>query len=316
MRAANQCDWPRGRGGGSSLVVIGQSIFANTSTEAPSDADRTMSRAIAVAVSSVSSLRPRRRCDGRRARPSRATNDRDAIAALRELANGRWNVGEYASKRREHLVTELGDIIGEEDALENIAEQPGWDEEGKMRFCVRVVADELGLGEAECGARLGRLFTLAPGLERRVLDREVRMADIVRMAANVPDIALAFVRLKEILPEADLSKLVQNKPAMLLKDPADVRRKVDEFREKCPKLRWDLILSDFTQLWDVRDPAECVDLLKDKLDMNDDEVQAFLGQRPDMLLSVLSRHDMISYDNGTLAQVQATLAGDRFSDGW
>jgi hypothetical protein len=273
---------------------------------------RRMSRAVAVAVSSVRSGRR----DGRRARAVGATNDRDAIGALRELASGRWNVGEYKSKRREHLVTDLGDIIGEEDALENIAEQPGWDEEGKMRFCVRVVADELGLGEAECGARLGRLFTIAPGLERRVLDREVRMADIVRMAANVPDVAVAFVRLKEILPEADLSKLVQNKPAMLLKDPADVRRKVNEFREKCPKLRWDLILSDFTQLWDVRDPAECVDLLKAKLDMNDDEVQAFLGQRPVALLSVQSRHDMISYDNGTLSQVQATLAGDRFSDGW
>ena len=240
----------------------------------------------------------------------------DAIVALQELAKGQWNVGEYKSKRREHMTTDLGDIIGEEDALENIAEQPGWDEEGKLMFCVRVVSDELGLDEAECGKRLAHLFKLAPGLERRVLDREVRMADIVRMAANVPDVALAMVRLKDILPESDLSKLVANKPSILLEDPAIIKHKVGELRKKCPKLRWDLILSDFTQLWDIKNPVECVELLQEKLDMNEDQVQSLLGQRPTMLLSVQSRHDMIPYDNGTLAQLQATLSGDKFSDGW
>jgi hypothetical protein len=49
-----------------------------------------------------------------------------------------------------------------------------------LRFCVGAVAAELGLPEADVGRKMQQLFTLAPGLERRV--GEVKVADIVRMA--------------------------------------------------------------------------------------------------------------------------------------
>ena len=60
-----------------------------------------------------------------------------------------------------------------------------------------------------------------------------------------------------------------------------------------------------------------VEMLKEKLSVEDDDaLTKLLGGRPELLLSVQSRHDMITYDNGTLAQVEAMVNGDRTSDGW
>jgi len=247
----------------------------------------------------------------------RSAQDRttqDAIAELQKMSAGSWNIGEYRSKRKKHLTNDLGDIIGEAEAAENISEQPGWDSAGKLRFCVMSVADELGMDEEEVGKKFVQLFTLIPGLDARMGD--VKIADLVRLVANVPDVALALVRLRDIMPEANLGKMIASRPSLLLEDADKVKLQLGELREACPRLRWDAILTDFPQLFDIRDKRGSIEALKEKLDLNDDKVQDVLSQRPLMLLSVQSRHDMIPYDNGTLAQVQATIAGDRFSDGW
>lgn len=238
----------------------------------------------------------------------------DAIAELQKMSAGSWNIGEYRSKRKEHLTNELGDIVGEDEAAENISEQPGWDSAGKLRFCVMSVADELGMDEEEVGKKFVQLFTLIPGLDARMGD--VKVADLVRLVANVPDVALALVRLRDIMPEANLGKMITSRPSLLLEDADDIKSQLGELREACPRLRWDAILTDFPQLFGIRDKRGSIEALKEKLSLDDDKVQDVLSQRPLMLLSVQSRHDMISYDNGTLAQVQATIAGDRFSDGW
>ena len=125
-----------------------------------------------------------------------------AIKLLGDMDENPWSVNTYHSKRATHKVNELGDIIGEDDAPENILEQPGWDDAGKLRFCVSTVAAELDLREEEVGEKLRQLFTLAPGIERRV--GEVKVADIVRMVASLPDVTAAFLKLRTILPAADL----------------------------------------------------------------------------------------------------------------
>lgn len=244
----------------------------------------------------------------------RATTE-DAIDALAELSDGRWRVGRYRSKRKEHLVNELGDIVAEERSGSNIAEHVGWDDAGKLRFCVATVARELDLDEDEVGKRLVNLFTLVPGMESRIGD--LKMVDVVRMTARVPDVAVAMVRLRDLLPEANLSKMVAARPSLLLEDFDELARKIGELRECAPRLRWDMILSDFPHLWEVRDMRGSVNLLKEKLAIEDDEaLTKLLGGQPELLLSVQSRHDMIMYDHGTLAQVEAMVNGDRTSDGW
>ena len=66
-----------------------------------------------------------------------------------------WSVNTYHSKRASHKVNDLGDIIGEDEAPENILEQPGWGSLDKLRFCVATDAAELDMPEADHAPRRG-----------------------------------------------------------------------------------------------------------------------------------------------------------------
>ena len=221
-----------------------------------------------------------------------------------------WSVNTYHSKRATHKVNELGDIIGEDEAPENILEQPGWDAAGKLRFCISTVAVELDMSEKEVEEKMDQLFTLAPGIQRRV--GEVKTADIVRMVASLPDVAAAFLKLRNILPAADLSKIVESRPSILLEDLDHLAIRVKELREEAPKLNWDFVLMDFPMLFEIKNPAGNVRELASKFPGQD--VTALLGRDPSLLLGVQSRDDMISYDNGSLAQVKETTEGNAKSD--
>lgn len=236
-------------------------------------------------------------------------NDAISIIGMKENP---WNVGTYHSKRATHKVNELGDIIGEDEDPANILSQPGWDDAGKLRFCVATVANELSLSEDEVSEKLAQLFQLAPGIERRVGD--VKIADIVRMVASLPDVVQAFVKLREILPNADLGKIVEGRPSVLLEDLDAMAERIQDLRNDTPKLNWDAILTDYPVLFEIRNLAGSVRELADKFPSRD--VTKMIGGQPTLLLSVQSGDDMITYDHGSLKQVKATIEGDRTHDGW
>ena len=235
-----------------------------------------------------------------------------AIDLLSKSADNPWSVNTYHSKRAAHRVNELGDIIGEDDAPENILNQPGWDDAGKLRFCVATVADELGVSREDVEGKMRQLFKLVPGIERRV--GEVKTADIVRMVASLNDVVKAFTRLRQMLPTADLGKIVEGRPGILLEDLDALEVRIGNLRKATPKLNWDAILTDFPVLFSVRDPAGACDELAAKFPERD--VTQIIGANPSILLSTQRGDDMISYDNGSLRQVRATVAGDGTSDGW
>ena len=199
----------------------------------------------------------------------------DAISIIGMKENP-WNVGTYHSKRATHKVNELGDIID------------------------------------EVSEKLAQLFQLAPGIERRVGD--VKIADIVRMVASLPDVVQAFVKLREILPNADLGKIVEGRPSVLLEDLDAMAERIQDLRNDTPKLNWDAILTDFPVLFEIRNLAGSVRELADKFPSRD--VTKMIGGQPTLLLSVQSGDDMITYDHGSLKQVKATIEGDRTHDGW
>ena len=247
------------------------------------------------------------------ARSSASANvQNDAIALLSGMKENPFSVGTYHSKRATHRVNELGDIIGEDEAPENILPQPGWVDAGKLRFCVATVAAELAVSEAEVSAKLQQLFQLAPGIERRV--GEIKIADLVRMVASLPDVVAAFVCLREILPGADLGKIVESRPSVLLEDLDALGKRVRELKEETPRLNWDAILTDFPQIFEIRDMAANARELAKKFPNGD--VTAMLGRQPTLLLAMQSGEDMIAYDHGSLRQVKATIEGDRTHDGW
>jgi hypothetical protein len=72
------------------------------------------------------------------------------------------------------------------------------------------------------------------------------------------------------------------------------------------------VLTDYPMLFEMRNPAGNVRELASKFPGSD--VTAMLGREPTLLLGVQSRDDMISYDNGSLAQVKQTTKGTSKSD--
>ena len=116
-----------------------------------------------------------------RGRLGEYSNDR-AIEALSSKANNPWSVNVYHSKRKEHITNELGDIENEEaNSGKNIVDQPGWDADRKLRFSITIISEELGLSEKQVEDRVGQLFTLIPGLKKKV--GVMKTADLVRISA-------------------------------------------------------------------------------------------------------------------------------------
>jgi hypothetical protein len=236
----------------------------------------------------------------------------DAIALLSGMKQNPFSVGTYHSKRATHKVNELGDIVGEDEAPENILEQPGWDDAGKVRYCVATVSLELDIPETEVSEKLDQLFRLAPGIRRRV--GEMKVADLVRMVASLNDVVAAFVKLREILPGADLGKIVESRPSVLLEDLDTLGLRIKDLKEEHPNLNWDAILTDFPQMFEIKDMVGNCRALRRTFP--DRDVTAMLGKHPSLLLGVQSGEDMIAYDHGSLRQVKNTIKGDRTSDGW
>ena len=107
-------------------------------------------------------------------------------------------------------------------------------------------------------------------------------------------------------------KIVESRPSILLEDLDQLATRVELLRKETPKLNWDFILTDFPMLFEIRNPAGNVRELASKFPGQD--VTALLGREPTLLLGVQSRDDMISYDNGSLAQVNESIKGTTKSD--
>ena len=72
------------------------------------------------------------------------------------------------------------------------------------------------------------------------------------------------MRLREIFPGADLGKIVEGRPGVLLEDMDHLAARVKALREETPKLNWDAILTDFPVLFDVQDLAGPVRVVASK----------------------------------------------------
>jgi len=227
-----------------------------------------------------------------------------------------WTVNTYHSKRKQHITNKLGDIVGEDENWDNILDPIGWDDDGKMKFAVMVVSDELEISEEEVQKKLDALLALVPGLRTRLSD--IKVADLARLLARVPDVGAKMVALKSILPECDLAKLVSARPSLLLEDVDGVKAQIAEFREALPNLRVDFIIEDFPMWLEHKSPKKSVEELCRSLGVDAEKAQKVLGQNPSRLMMVQSREDMILYDNGSLEQVQASLlkSKDAAPDGW
>ncbi len=102
----------------------------------------------------------------------------------------------------------------------------------------RVVAEQLQVSEEAVEERLRQLALLMPTLQQKLTGMKPTL--LAALAANVPAVAAAMLDLKDIFPDADVSKLAVRQPALVLGfDMARLRGIAEELRELLPRLNVD-----------------------------------------------------------------------------
>ena len=211
-----------------------------------------------------------------------------------------------------HRTDKLGGIP--EETMDNLVDMPGWDESGKLRLAVSIVARNLGLEEATVHARLDSLRVLLPDLARRF--STMRAGDLARLAASVSDVAAAMVRLRDIFPAADVSAMVARRPQLLLMPAEEVAARAAALRALMPGVDADAAATEQPRLLDVEDTRAALAELRRLMPGTD--VVAMLASDTSLLSSVDTGEKLIPYDNGTLAQLRDSLTGgpNAAPDGW
>lgn len=145
------------------------------------------------------------------------------------LQNAPWSIGAYYTKRtgEAHRPDVLGGIA--EEDIAHLAAPPGWTAAGKMTLATKIVAAELGLSEQAVTLRLAQLQELLPDLSSRFAS--IKPGDLARLAASLPDVALQLVRLRDIFPHANISKMVSRRINLLSMPTEEVASRAAALRE-------------------------------------------------------------------------------------
>jgi len=135
-----------------------------------------------------------------------------------------WMVGTYYTRRKVRE-TKLGQISGMEDRGD-VSDPIGWDEDAKIRLAVTCVAKELGLSEKFVQKKTTLLQKLVPDLKPKL--STMKVADLARLATMVHDVPSQLLALRDIFPTANISRLVSQRPTILLEDMESVKEKANE----------------------------------------------------------------------------------------
>ena len=240
-----------------------------------------------------------------------------------EEADAPWQIGLYYTKRPSHKTTPLGEIM--EEDIENLVDLPGWDAAGKERLAAMVVAKELGMEQTAIMERLAQLKILLPGLASRM--GTMRTADLARLAMRVPDVAAQLVRLRGVFSSAaaDVAGMCAQEPALLEADVGALQARLAALRPLLPGVDVEALASVAPRVLNVEDTQDALIELERLLPPGT-SIPQMVAQDPDLLLSVQKGKNLILYDNGSEAQVRASLkarasgdadgAGDASPEGW
>ena len=143
----------------------------------------------------------------------------------------------------------------------------------------------------------------------------MRPGDLARLAL-LPDVAAALLRLREIFPTANVSKMVARRPELLLMGAADVAARAEALLSLMPGVDLGSIVAEQPRLLNTETTRKA--LLELQRLMPGVDAARMLANDPSLLSSVDTGEDLILYDNGSLAQLQESLRGgpDAAPDGW
>lgn len=176
-------------------------------------------------------------------------------------------------------------------------------QDGKLRLAKTIVARDLGVDVEVVSARLDALRTLIPDLGARF--QTLRPGDLARLAV-LPDVTSVLLRLRAIFPAANVSAMVARRPELLLMDGSEVETRAIALRALLGPAA-DAAAAEEPRLLNIETTRKALAELK-RLMPTADPVTALVADTS-LLSSVDTGEDLIPYDNGTLAQLRASLTG-------
>lgn len=112
-------------------------------------------------------------------------------------------VTRYISKKKNRVVGPDGELSQD---LENLKDPLQWGEDARLRLAFQAVAEEAGVPPSQVLEGVDRLFSLLPGLEGRL--QALKPGDLARLGLRADRVAERLVLLKQLLPTADIQRLV------------------------------------------------------------------------------------------------------------
>ena len=214
---------------------------------------------------------------------------------------GPWSIGLYHTKRKHHKTSPLGEIP--EETYDDVTEPIGWNEHTQLELAIECVARELEVEESFVRSRIALLQKLVPDLKPKL--RTMRIGDIARLAVKVPDVATKLLKMREIFPSANISRLVCQQPTILLEDMVDVEEKAKGLKVLLETEDIDRAVELNPVFLDLAQVSAALDEIR-RL-MPKQNAPKYLIMNPNMLLSLQTGDNLIPYDNGNLKQLKATL---------
>ena len=123
--------------------------------------------------------------------------------------------------------------------------QPGWNRPCRYVALQSLLAEQLGISEAQASSQLQQLLLLLPGLPLRL--RAMRLQQVSRLLGDVATVGVVLAQLKGIFPAADVELLLLSDPALILDmrqsdcGLTSLQEEVEELRELLPGVdtdRW------------------------------------------------------------------------------
>jgi hypothetical protein len=170
-----------------------------------------------------------------------------------------------------------------------------WTSDLKLRLIKRIAADECGIDEAEMDIRLAMLTNLLPGLEQKLASAPPKM--VAQLAADPNNVASRLLALKDIFPDADLSRMVNGRLSLLLDDDLsleEISQAAESLREQLPTIKTDIFASLFPQVLDQQDFLTAVEDFKRI--MPDRDLATQLRADPTLILQLMKGKNLIPYD--------------------
>ncbi|KAK9810417.1 hypothetical protein WJX72_010391 [[Myrmecia] bisecta] len=168
-----------------------------------------------------------------------------------------------------------------------------WNDDLKQRLIQQIAAQELGIAEEVMASRLKELQLLLPDLIPKMSSMKPTL--LARLAADAPGLAAKLVTLKAIFPAANAGVMVARRPALVLVDDLEaIRDASHRLRKLLPDVDIDRMVEEHPSMLDV-DSFELA-LAEAKRLMPNLDITNALNTNPSIIFSCQRGSQLIPYD--------------------